>query len=251
MGSRLRERRLVTLEWQPNNVACAVRAFISRSLSRVGRDERYSLSGLHSCGNRFQWKRWLMHKYIDMGANISACGKYRYSLWREWRGTHDPKNWRWIGGVDGAGHRLGEPKSCLFIMLNPSTADGMQDDPTIRRCVAFAKAWNFERLEVVNLFAYRATQPAALLALNHHDDPVGPENLRIVSALAQDAGKIICAWGANGSHLGQDEQVLGWIEKPAYALKITAGGHPGHPLYIPSKAVPLPFRHSVSAREPQ
>jgi hypothetical protein len=69
-------------------------------------------------------------KYVKSGARISADGVYRYVLWREWHGTHDPKNWRWLGGKDGAGVELGYPKSCLFVMLNPSTADGEKDDAT-------------------------------------------------------------------------------------------------------------------------
>jgi hypothetical protein len=188
-----------------------------------------------------------MTDYIESGAQISACGKYRYRLWREWRGTHDPENWHWYDGYDGEGKRIGEPKSCVFIMLNPSTADGEKDDPTIRRCVGFAKAWNFERLEVVNLFAYRATQPAELLALRSEDDPVGPENLEIIEDVAGRAGRIICAWGAHGGHMGQDETVLGWLEREAFALGLTIDGSPRHPLYMPTKAVPMPFRSAVSA----
>jgi hypothetical protein len=194
-----------------------------------------------------------VNDYIESGAEISPCGKYRYRLWREWRGTHNPSNWWWYDGYDGEGKRLGEPKSCLFIMLNPSTADGERDDPTIRRCVGFAKAWNFERLEVVNLFAYRATQPAELFALNSAtDDPVGRENSEVIEDAAQRAGMIICAWGAHGGYLGQDETVLGWLEnaKP-YALGLTAQGHPRHPLYLPSKAVPAPFRRAVPTGEPR
>ncbi|WP_239508926.1 DUF1643 domain-containing protein, partial [Stenotrophomonas maltophilia] len=80
-------------------------------------------------------------------------------LEREWRGTASNKNWKWLGFNDGAGAPLGEPLSCMFVMLNPSTADADLDDPTIRRCVGFAKALKFDQLSVVNLFAYRATKP--------------------------------------------------------------------------------------------
>jgi hypothetical protein len=174
--------------------------------------------------------------YIDAGTTISPDGRYRYLLWREWRGTHDPENWRWLGAVDGAGHPLGEPKSCLFIMLNPSTADGSQDDPTIRRCVAFASAWRFERLEVVNLFAFRAASPHDLLALGDVDDPVGPDNLSHVFGAAARAGRIVCAWGSHGGHLNQSETVLGWLDdansRSRFALGVTATGQPRHPLYV-------------------
>lgn len=172
-------------------------------------------------------------KYTDSGAHISADGRYRYLLWREWRGTHEATHWSWLGGRDGAGALLGEPKSCLFIMFNPSTADGTRDDPTIRRCVAFARSWNFERLEVVNLFAFRTSDPANLLELSHRDDPVGPENRQWVERGLEDAGLIVCAWGVHGSHLGQDETMLGWLgRRSCYALGRSKHGHPRHPLYV-------------------
>jgi hypothetical protein len=174
-------------------------------------------------------------KYVNSGARISADGKYRYLLWREWRGTHDPKNWRWLGGKDGAGEPLGEPKSVLFVMLNPSTADGSADDPTIRRCVGFARAWKFERIEVVNLFAYRATKPRDLFALEAAGgDPIGWENSGIVDSAARDAGLVVCAWGGHGGFGGQDQTMRGWLgSKPQYALGFTKDGHPRHPLFAP------------------
>lgn len=180
--------------------------------------------------------------YIDKGAIISSDERYRYRLWREWRGAASHENWEWFGAKDGAGAELGEPKSCLFIMLNPSTADGEADDPTIRRCVAFAKSWKFDRLEVVNLFAYRATSPRDLLALNHDDDPAGVDNQRHVEMAAARAGLIVCAWGAHGPHIGQDETMLGWLYgRPCFALGFTADGQPRHPLYLRSDAPLLPF----------
>ena len=180
-----------------------------------------------------------MADYIAAGANVSACGTYRYSLYREWRGTHDPKNWEWFD------RDYGEPKSCVFVMLNPSTADGQTDDPTIRRCVGFAKAMNYERIDVLNLFAFRATNPKQLLTLNHSDNPVGVHNQRYFNEVIPHAGIVIAAWGAHGSHIGQDETVLGWIEErtnlPVQCLGITKEGHPRHPLYLPSTARPMPF----------
>ena len=201
--------------------------------------------------------------YLSAGATISPCGKYRYRLWREWRLHPEPAQWdMWTEDdgspiVDGAGQQLGEPKTCLFVMLNPSTADGDMDDPTIRRCVGFAKSWGYDRMEVVNLFAYRATKPIQLLRLNHDDEPWGVENQRhIWAAMDRQVNRIVCAWGANGSHLGQDETVLGWIEDYAeflderpeiVALGLTAEGHPRHPLYLPADARPFPF----SGRAPE
>jgi hypothetical protein len=174
-------------------------------------------------------------KYVNSGAIISPCGKYRYRLWREWRDENSGKRWRWLGFKDGAGHEVGEPLTCLFVMLNPSTADGDVDDPTIRRCVAFTKAWGYDRMEVVNLFAYRATCPADMLALPESADPVGWQNQKHVTDASSDAGKIVCAWGAHGSHAAQDETVLGWLNHPPrklWCLGKTRAGHPKHPLYI-------------------
>lgn len=181
-------------------------------------------------------------KYINAGARISSDGLYRYLLWREWRGTHDRNHWRWFGGKDGAGADFGEPLSCLFVMLNPSTADGEKDDATIRRCVGFAKAWKYERLEVVNLFAYRATKPRDLLAWqNAREEIIGWQNSELMDQAARDAGVIVCAWGANvnsldptGDHV---ETVRGWLrDKEMFALGFTKDGHPRHPLYAPADA---------------
>jgi hypothetical protein len=182
--------------------------------------------------------------YIDKGAVISVDQRYRYLLWREWRGTHNPDNWRWLGASDGVGHPLGEPRSCVFVMLNPSTADAAVDDATIRKCVGFAKLWSYERLEVVNLFAYRATDPKTILRLNHDDDPVGPYNQAYFDHIIDSAGIIICAWGTHGAHLGQDETTLGWLgDRRAFALALTKNGHPSHPLYIPYTTKPVRFRN--------
>src|SRR6185369_17379869 len=99
-----------------------------------------------------------------MTAVISKCGKYRYSLRREW--------------IGGAG-------TVCFIMLNPSTADASVDDPTIRRCIGFAQRWGYQILEVVNLYAYRATRPRDMFAAA---DPVGPENEYYLCKAALGAG---------------------------------------------------------------
>lgn len=193
-----------------------------------------------------------MVEYIDKGATISACGRYRYRLWREWRLWPEPAKWHWwteedgTPVVDGAGKQLGEPLSCIFIMLNPSTADGAEDDPTIRRCVGYARRWGYDRIDVLNLFAHRATDPRALLALNDADDPVGPDNKRAFERVlysGRPVGPIICAWGAHGAHLGQDETALGWlVEHERFALGLTKDGHPKHPLYLKSDAAPVPYR---------
>lgn len=149
---------------------------------------------------------------IRSGAEFSECGLYRYLLYRRW--------------ADG-------PR-CVFVMLNPSTADETSDDPTIRRCIGFAKREGCGALKVVNLFAYRATSPKAMKAAA---DPVGPDNdVHIMDAFDTADGPIICAWGAHGSYLGRDRAVVGLIDAPLFCFGLTKGGSPKHPLYLPGDA---------------
>ena len=167
--------------------------------------------------------------YLSSWADVSQCGKYRYRLTRQWS-TKDA----W-GGTTAR----------VFIMLNPSTADENSDDPTIRRCVRFGQALGYCAIDVVNLFAYRATNPKELLSLNRNDDPVGVGNQYSIESVcnAQDCGMIIAAWGAHGGHLGQDETVLGWLKRPhlVHALGLTKDGKPRHPLYLKATAKPFGF----------
>lgn len=170
-------------------------------------------------------------KYLHAGAIVSPDRVYRYRLWRQWR------DWD---------SRL-ELKTCVFIMLNPSTADHSQDDPTIRRCVAFSRSWGFDRLEVLNLFARRATDPKELLSLNDADNPVGQDNKDVFDQVLiwerRPITQIVCAWGAHGSHLGQDETALGWLgDCRRYALGLTKDGHPKHPLYVRADTPLVRFR---------
>lgn len=159
----------------------------------------------------------------DRSAVISACGLYRYVLTR----------------IVGPGSR-----STVFIMLNPSIADATADDPTIRRCIGFAQRWGCGRLVVLNLFAFRATDPADL---KRAEEPVGPENRAWFDRTLVDklcVGPVVCGWGVHGVHLGQDRVVLGWLEtygvKPL-ALGVTKDGHPKHPLYLPRSAEPMAY----------
>lgn len=162
---------------------------------------------------------------IDSDAVLSPCGAYRYVLSRRW----------------------GDGPPAIFVMLNPSTADAREDDPTIRRCLGFARAWGAGRLSVVNLFALRSTDPRALLP---HADPIGPDNDRVLArtaaAAARSGGKLVAAWGA--SHLAtaaararfgpRTETVLRLLTRhgDVYCLGTTSGkgtvpAAPRHPLY--------------------
>lgn len=155
-------------------------------------------------------------------AIFSTCRKYRYTLTRIW-----------------------EPKKsfALFVCLNPSTADESQDDPTVRRCKAFASRWNHGGLVIVNLFAYRSTDPAGLLEVR---DPIGPENDKYILSKAHAASRIILAWGTKGSLLERDQHVLALLSG-AYCLGVTKFGHPKHPLYLPSDARVRPFQIKSTA----
>lgn len=153
---------------------------------------------------------------MEKDALISDCGRYRYWLTRTW-GTLRP---------------------ACFIMLNPSTADASVDDPTIRRCIGFAKAWGCSGITVVNLFAFRATDPKKMKAVNF--DAIGPENDRHIKICVASAGITVCAWGAHGGFLGRDQEVKK-IARSAGSLITqclgrTKDGYPKHPLYVPNSA---------------
>lgn len=136
-------------------------------------------------------------------------------------------------------------------MLNPSTADHETDDPTIRRCMAYARAWGCGKLEVVNLFAWRTSSPKELIKAANH--PMGPfdieghHNLHFVSHAAmrayQSKGPLVCGWGVNGRLKNKDRRIFTQIAhlRPC-TLKLTAGGDPCHPLYLARTLVPLPFQ---------
>ncbi|NTI22396.1 DUF1643 domain-containing protein [Rhizobium rhizogenes] len=144
-----------------------------------------------------------------MTAVISACGSYRYRLERSWDS---------------------ELPTVAFIMLNPSTADAAQDDPTIRRCVGFAKSWGFGRLIVGNLFALRSTDPTTLYM---HSDPIGPDNNAHLRAIAACAEQIVFAWGNHGLLHERGRRVAEMLDHcNVSALHVTSKGQPGHPLYV-------------------
>ena len=122
------------------------------------------------------------------------------------------------------------PGACLFIMLNPSTADILNDDPTIRRCIRFCQRWGYGTLLVANLFALRGTNPNILRTV---DDPVGENNMATIRAVAKEVDKVVVAYGVQGAYLDQDKAVLAMLEDiDLYCLGTTDGGYPRHPLYV-------------------
>jgi hypothetical protein len=120
---------------------------------------------------------------------------------------------------------------CVFLMLNPSTADEVKDDPTIRRCVGYAKRWGHGGVAVVNLFAWRSTDPSVLCATV---DPVGPENSSHILQAAQLGDPVICAWGKLDKKLRDRAGIVIDLlaHRPLYRLKANADGSPAHPLYL-------------------
>ncbi|WP_299078010.1 DUF1643 domain-containing protein [uncultured Paraglaciecola sp.] len=145
-------------------------------------------------------------------AVISDCGCYRYKLERRWSA---------------------DKRAVCFIGLNPSTADANLDDPTIRRCVNYAKSWGYGKLIMVNLFAFRATRPKDMMdAL----DPVGSGNDAWIDAAVAEADITIAAWGKHGSFR---DRAKGMIDRhgPQY-LKLNKDGSPAHPLYLKKELQP-------------
>jgi hypothetical protein len=144
-------------------------------------------------------------------AVYSPCEAYRYLLTRTWDATG--------------------PKA-LFVMLNPSTATELQNDPTVERCERRARTLGFGAFRVTNIFAYRATDPRVMKAV---PDPVGPANDTAIADSAAWADAIIAAWGTHGAHLGRGDAVtrlLAGSGRAVQVLGLTKAGHPQHPLYI-------------------
>lgn len=148
---------------------------------------------------------------------FSRCRRWRYTLWRTWD--------------DGLPY-------CQFIGLNPSTADEVQDDPTVRRCIRFARDWGYGALCMTNAFAYRATDPALMKA---QPDPVGRDNDRWLAEIAAGAGLVVAAWGVHGTHLERDRRLLDRLGT-LHCLGVTQAGHPRHPLYVRADTQPSRWR---------
>jgi hypothetical protein len=150
-------------------------------------------------------------------ALYSDCETYRYALTRTW----DPAS-----------------KKLLFVMLNPSKATEVQNDPTIERCERRARALGFGGFRAVNIFALRETDPAKM---KKHVAPEGPDNTQIIREAALWADTTIAAWGAHGDHLGQGFNVRDHLfatGRDIHHFGLTKFGHPRHPLYISYQTKP-------------
>lgn len=152
---------------------------------------------------------------MKKSAVISDCGKYRYELRRIW----------------------GETKSLVaFIGLNPSTADAEKDDATIRRCINFAKDWGYGGIIMLNLFAFRATDPKTMKAEIH---PIGLENDEYIKKGIEAAALTVAAWGNHGEHHNRGDVVR--YSSYFFVLALTKQGYPAHPLYLKKTLKPKPW----------
>jgi len=153
-------------------------------------------------------------------AIYSDCEGYRYSLTRVW---------------DAGRGRV------LFVMLNPSTATEVRNDPSVERCERRARALGYGAFRVCNIFAWRATDPAEMRA---QADPVGPDNDAAIADGCAWADAVVCAWGTHGAHLGRGAAVAALIRAAGVTplvLGLSKAGHPRHPLYVPYAQAPRPW----------
>ncbi len=162
-----------------------------------------------------------MFRPTRSGATLSPCCRYRYDLWRSFDGSGEPT--RYVN----------------FVMLNPSTADATENDPTITRCLGFARSWGLDGLVVTNCYAWRSTDPRGLKATA---DPVGPSNDDWIVKRAAGAEIVVCAWGAKaGNRANVVASLIRYSGKIPHCLRLTKDGHPSHPLYLPSSLTPQPW----------
>jgi len=154
---------------------------------------------------------------LRSAATFSPCRVYRYTLTRVWDE---------------------DAPALAFVCLNPSTADETRDDPTMRRCIGFARRWGFGSMVATNIFALRSTDPGGLRRV---DDPVGPGNDRAIRRVVRSADTVIAAWGAHGAYLDRQTRVMKLLPETALCLGVTKAGAPKHPLYLPGDAEPIPL----------
>jgi len=166
--------------------------------------------------------KWLLEKSENGSATFSVDKRYRYKLERTWAAQ---------------GERI------VWIMLNPSTADASMDDPTIRRCVSFSQSFGAASLVVVNLFAFRATEPKELLKRPH--DALGAHNEEVLQETLPGAARVVAAWGALSNKLWQlslpSREAIRKLSIPLHCLGRAKSGAPRHPLYVRGNSPLVPW----------
>jgi hypothetical protein len=166
--------------------------------------------------------------YLANDALVSDCGTWRY----------------WLSRRLSMGER-----AIAFVGLNPSTADAVQDDPTIRREVDYARRWGFDWYFKANLYAYRSTNPDVLKTLTEPES-IGPENAEALAWVTQKAELVICAWGSEPLTPAAEcvaKRLMGLSH--ARYLKRNQDGMPAHPLYLKKTLVPLAFGGPAASPE--
>lgn len=165
--------------------------------------------------------------WTRMSAVLSDDGQYRYQLERTW----------------------GFGDAVTFVMLNPSTADARKDDPTIRRCLSYARSWGYDGIRVVNLYALRSSDPKMLKTVA---DPLGPENDAWIAGTLSGSNMVVAAWG----ELASEERVQEFLQlvpkgMPIHALKTISNDMPGHPLRLAAGLKPFVWRggNALSSRD--
>ena len=125
----------------------------------------------------------------------------------------------------------------LVIGMNPSTADEKEDDPTINKCISYAKSWGYGKVLMANLFTFRSTDPSIL---NYVSNPIGSDNDFYLQKSASEADLVIACWGNPGRLLNRDKEVISLISD-LYCLKQNKNGTPHHPLYLSKETKPSPY----------
>lgn len=150
---------------------------------------------------------------LEKYAYISDDQLYRYTLWRRWGQSS---------------------KYACFIGLNPSVADAYIDDPTLKRCIDFSKSFGYDAVCLINLFAYRATNPQDMKKVS---EPIGIENDKVIKLVTSYSEINIAAWGTLGIFKNRNLEVQDMIDNLHY-LKLTKDKHPSHPLYLKKDLLP-------------
>lgn len=178
-------------------------------------------------------------------ATWSPCKNYRYTLRRTW-----------LLGRPGITGAVANPRVIAWLMLNPSTADEATNDPTISRCIVFSRTWGFDELTIVNVYAWRSTDPKMLpqvgvtarkieraMRAKEPPDPVGPDNDVAILAACERAEMVVCAWGkdARPDRIAQLRRLIVGQASKLHALKLNNDGSPTHPLYLKGSLRPQSF----------
>lgn len=169
-----------------------------------------------------------MQDLLPLDDRISSQGEKRTAIFSQQRVYRYTLEIKWDASLP----------LLMCIGLNPSTADEVDDDPTLRRVKRFARDWNYGGIIMTNLFAFRSTDPKVMLS---HPRPIGDRNNTLLKTSRERAAFCLCAWGNHGRHLNRADWVLENLSD-LHALKITGAGCPQHPLYLPANTKPFHFK---------